>query len=463
MFVLHKKTMFYNRQEESARLNRAISRERRQLIVVYGRRRCGKSRLLREHVRPGDVYYLASQSERAIQIGQLADELRPKFPLLDTVDTADWDRFFRFLNASAKERFTLVLDEFPFLVRAAPELPSVIQRLVDDRPKLNFDLILCGSSQQMMRGIVLSATAPLFGRADEIMQVQPLKAGWLLDHLPNSSPDDLIREYATWGGVPRYWELRSDYPNYPEAVKQLVLIPEGVLRGEPTRLLLDDIREPAGAISLLYLIASGVHRPSELGARLHKPATDLSRPLARLVELGYVERESPYGSGARNRKNNLYKVIDPFIRHYYRFVHPNLSALQSGRVDDLYAEMEPSLPIFVSVAFERLARQAVPWHPALKADFFYTGRWWGKGTDGRPLEIDVVAESRDKSKLLVGECKWSNVSAPDTLQEQLGEKAKRLPHYKGQEIVPVLVGRSFQHAPSCVHLTSEDVLKLLKR
>jgi hypothetical protein len=383
-------------------------------------------------------------------------------PAFATVSFRSWEEVFALLTTQVKTRFALVLDEFPYLVRADPSLPSIIQRLIDDRPKLAFDLIICSSSQQMMSGIVLSPTAPLYGRADEIIKLQPLEAGYLRDHFPNAPAEQLIVEYATWGGIPRYWELRGDYPDYDTAINELVLSPDGVLRNEPTRLLLDDIREPAGAASLLFLIANGVHRPSELGARLNKPATDLSRPLARLVELGYVQLETPYGAKARKRKGNLYKVADPFVRFYYRFVHPNLSRTQFGPTDRLWEQLRESLPIFVSAEFERLARRAVSQHEDLRADFFTAERWWGKAADGRPMEIDLVSESADGSKLLVGECKWAEVLAPDTLQQELVAKAKRLPFYKNQEIVPILIAKRFKHPPKCLFLEVAEVLRLLR-
>ena len=454
--------MFYDRRAEKARLTSALQRARRQFVVLYGRRRCGKSTLLRNVLRPTDVYFLATQTDRSLQVSQLAERLAERYPPLTVVAPKDWDELFGLLLTQPDGRFTLVLDEFPYLVRADPSLPSIIQRLLDDRANLPFDLIVCGSSQQMMQGVIMSSTAPLYGRADEIIKIEPLPAGYLKDHLPHLPAQDLMAEYATWGGVPRYWELRANYPDYDTAVNALVLSPDGVLRDEPTRLLLDDIRETAGAASLLFLIANGVHRPSELGGRLGKPATDLSRPLARLVELGYVYREVPYGAKAKQRKGNLYKVADPFVRFYYRYVHPNLSRAQLGRTEPLWKQLRPTLPGFVGEEFERLARWAAPLHQDLQADFFSAERWWGKDNDGQPMEVDLVGESVDGTKLLVGECKWSEVRAPDTLQRDLMRKATRLPFYRGQEIIPVLIGKRFAQVPNCCAIDAELLFDLAR-
>ncbi|OAV44027.1 ATP-binding protein [Lewinella sp. 4G2] len=454
--------MFYNRTQEIERLTRALARERKQFIVLYGRRRCGKSTLLRKFLGAKDVYYLASQSEQTLQLAAFRQLLAERIPAFAHANFTDWNALLHFLNSQVTERFTLVIDEFPYLVRAAPDLPSIIQRLVDDRAKLKFDIILCGSSQQMMQGLVLSGTAPLYGRADEVLKIDPLAAGWLLDHLPGQTADQLITEFSTWGGVPRYWELRSDYPDYDSAVAELVLSPDGVLRNEPARLLLDDLRDPTGALSLLYLIANGVHRPSELGARLNKPATDLSRPLKKLIDLGYVERESPFKAKSKHRKGNLYKVKDSFIRFYFQYVQPNLSNLQVDNSARLWQQLKVNLPLFVSHEFERMARVAVT-QGELGKDFFFTQRWWGKGKNGKPMEIDLVGESLDKTKLLVGECKWSTVKAPDTLNADLLSKATQLPFYHGQELIPVLIAKNFAHPPKCFHLGAEEVLTLLRK
>jgi len=463
MFVKHKiMTAFYNRTTEKKRLRRALSRERRQLIVVYGRRRCGKSTLLRQFSGDQHSYFLASQSDAAFQRQQLLDLLSTRFPALNDAAFRDWGTLLKALNELTQARFTLIVDEFPYLARSAPELPSLIQQLIDDRDALRFDIILCGSSQQMMRGLALEATAPLYGRADEIVKIEPLAAGWLNHHLPDETPAQRINEYAVWGGVPRYWELRSDYDSFEEAIKTLLLSPSGTLHEEPNRLLLDDMRDTVHSASLLALIAGGVNKVSEIGARLGKPATSLMRPLAKLIELGYVYREVPYGAKAKNRKGNLYRIADPFMRFHYLFVFSNLSKLHPGQLDVVWARFSLRMPGFVAEEWERLCQQAVGLSAPYRTEFYPPARWWGKGKDGKEMEIDLLSTSFEGDKILIGECKWSDVKNPARLLKGVLEKARNLPFFNGQEIIPVLTARRFVHAPDCDGFTPLRVLKALE-
>ena len=432
---------FYNRTTELERLRVALARQRKQLIVVYGRRRTGKSTLLRRLLNDGDVYFQASQTTQAYQMERFVEVISERLPGLRDARFARWSQLLAAVNAQTRERFTLVLDELPYLVKSAPELPSELQRLVDERDQLNFDLIVCGSSQQMMRGMVLAATEPLYGRADEVLRIQPLQAGWLQTHLPDQSAVDLVTEYATWGGIPRYWELRKDYKTHDAAVKQLVLSPSGVLHEEPNRLLLEDMRDIVQATTILALVATGVHKLSELGARLQKPATDLSRPLNRLIEMGYLQRETPYGAKASNKKQSLYKLADPFLRFHYHYVYPNFSDLIPARVDIVWNIIGAKLSAFVSEPWEDLCRAYIGHSGEFAQTYRYPARWWGKGKNGQPIEIDIVTESFDKKTLLVGECKWSVVTDAERIRAKLIRKAMELPLYKGQRLEALVFAR----------------------
>ena len=450
---------FYNRTNELNRLQTALRRERRQLIVVYGRRRTGKSTLLRRLLTENDLYFQASQTTRAYQIERFVDLLSERFPGLAGASFANWSTLLTALNSQVRERFTLVLDELPYLVKSDPALPSVLQALVDRRDELNFDLIVCGSSQQMMRGMVLTATAPLYGRADEIIKVSALMAGWLMDHLPDLTAEQRIVEYATWGGIPRYWELRSDYADYDAAVRELVLSPMGVLHEEPNRLLLEDMRDIVQSATILALVAAGVHKLSELGGRLGKPATDLSRPMNRLIEMGYVRRETPYRAKANNKKNSLYKLADPFLRFHYHYVYPNLSELTPPRLVTTWEYLSGGLSAFVTEPWEELCRQYIGLDPTFFGRFRYPGRWWGKGTSGKVMEIDLVTESLDGEILLLGECKWSKEQHPERIRRALVAKAEQLPFYRGQTIQTVLF---FREVTTEACIGPDSVLRALR-
>lgn len=164
---------FVDRIEETARLKKALGREKSSLVVLYGRRRLGKSTLIKRVLSENDVYFLADRSEGQHQRALLALVIAQAFPDFDALTYPDWESLFRAVNYRTDKQFTLCLDEFPYLVEQSPELPSVLQKLIDEK-QLKYHLVFCGSSQQMMYGIFLDATAPLYGRADEIMRLMPM-------------------------------------------------------------------------------------------------------------------------------------------------------------------------------------------------------------------------------------------------------------------------------------------------
>ncbi len=427
---------FLDRDEEAARLQRLLAQHQGSLGVLYGRRRCGKSRLLREVLPPErTVYYVGDERESALQRFALASEIGRLLTGFDRVDYPEWDALLARWWSEAPSGTTLVLDELPAIASVASELPSLLQKFLDRYPDRGLHLLLAGSSQRMMQGLVLDRMAPLFGRATEILKVKPLGAGWLPEALSLQDAVTAMEAFAVWGGVPRYWELAGDHPDLATAVRNLVLSPLGVLYEEPSRLLLDDFRDTAQAASILSLIGQGCHRTSEIAARLAKPATSLSRPLQRLLEMGLILRESPFGASPRSSKRTLYRIADPFLRFWFRFVEPNRSRLEARRIEAVEKDISQPFVHHVGSVWEELARASVVHLDCFGEHWKPASRWWGAGLDRKPMEIDLVAESEDGASLLVGEAKWSTVANVPRLLGELERKAARLPLAKGRRVL----------------------------
>lgn len=408
---------FLNRENEIDRVERALQSKHPEFIVLYGRRRCGKSRLLRELSIENLVYFVADNSEFRIQIQNLAKEIGRIIQGFDQADYTTWQSFFANLIPRIHHQMCLILDEFPHLVQNSPELPSIVQNLIDD-PKNRLNLIICGSSQRMMQGIVLEADAPLYGRATEIIKLNPLDPKWI-GNVFSLSAIESIEMFSVWGGIPRYWELAKGYPDLFSALKNLVFDPNGVLYNEPVSLLRDDMQRTAQSHTLLSIIAAGNHRLSKIASKIGKPASSLTRPLSNLVELGYIKRELPFGESIRSTKRSLYKIADPFLNFWYKYIPKNRSLLEQDCMYEVMKEMWMQFPLHVSEVWEELARYSVrnldicgiQWKPAQ--------RWWGKGIDGTEVEIDILAESFDKQYLLVGEAKWEERSEVTSLYYKL--------------------------------------------
>ncbi|HMM12696.1 MAG TPA: ATP-binding protein [Bacteroidales bacterium] len=453
---------FFNREKEKHRLLKAINSNKAKLIILYGRRRCGKSTLIKNTLKPTDIYYMAQQSDEAVQRVQLANTIGEKIRGFESVVYPDWESLFVNLNNSLKETLTLCIDEFPYLVKGSPSLPSLIQKIIDTTTNRKFHLILCGSSQQMMQNLILDSSSPLYGRADEIMKITPLEAGWLSKAL-SCEPEQAIAEYSVWGGIPRYWELRAEEKTFKTAVTNVILDRYGVLHEEPARLFLDDMRESVQAFSILSVVGNGSNRLSEIAGKLNKPATQLSRPIDNLIQLGYLKREVPFGESEKNSKKGVYRISDPFMNFYFTFVMPNLSRLELGITGQVYNLFEARQSAYVSSEWEKLCRRSVPMKPINGIDFDIAYRWWGPNLNNQPMELDVVAESTDKRYILIGECKWSNIKDPSGLFQNLEQKAKLFPQAKGKEVIVVLFLREvYSNGTSTNVLLPSDVLDRLK-
>ena len=455
---------FVDRIDETARLKDALAREKSSLVVMCGRRRLGKSTLIKRVLSENDVYFLADRSEEQHQRVLLAKVIAQIFPDFDKLTYPDWESIFRAVNYRTDKRFTLCLDEFPYLVEQSPELPSVLQKLVDEK-LLKYNLVLCGSSQNMMYGLFLDSTAPLYGRADEIMRLTPI-------HLPciqkalHLNAMNAIEEYAVWGGVPRYWELRENRSSLDDALWRNILSVNGTLYEEPIKLFQDDVKDIVKTSTIMSYIGTGANRLSEIAARCDEPATNLSRPLKKLIDLGFLEKDVPFGIDEKNAKKSLYKIADPFMAFYYQFVVPNRSFIELGRRLPLEQALTAHFSEYVSIHWEKLCRDAVTGNMVNGIVYGKAKRWWGSilNEDKKPeqVEFDVMAESLDKKYLLVGECKWTTGENGKQLTAELLRKANLLPFAKSYTIVPMLFLKNAPKDDAGNAMLPEDVIKMMR-
>lgn len=380
------------------------------LIVIWGRRRIGKTRLLIEWIKKHNgLYWVADESSPEIQRKFFSQALEEQFPGFSEVEYSNWDILLKRLTQEAIQkswRGPLIIDEFPYLVSAAKELPSIFQRWIDHEAKSGrLIVVLSGSSQSMMQGMVLDHNAPLYGRAKELFKLNPLPVGYIGEALDIQSVRRQIEAYGFWGGIPRYWELASPYKgDIVKSVCKLVLNPLGPLHQEPYSLLLEEVPSAISLRPILDIIGMGAHRLTEIASRLNQPVTSLSRPINRLQELGFVMREIPFGESEKSSKKALYKIKDPFFRFWFRVVASRRGMLADSN-DELREQIvNEQMPFIVSQIWEELCLQGVSkiknlaginhWMPAKRF-------WKGNGP-----EWDIVSQSVDKKALLLGEAKW---------------------------------------------------------
>ena len=463
---------FANRQQELSRLRRLAQASKSALGVIWGRRRVGKTRLLIEWIEENQgLYYVADESAAPIQRKFMALALEAALPGFSDVEYPDWQSLLTRLGKDALARNwrgPLVIDEVPYLFAKTPELSSIFQKFIDhDAKKCGLIIVLSGSSQRMMQGTILDPSAPLYGRADEIIKLKPLLAGYTKD-LSLNTAKEMLEFYAVFGGIPKYWELAENIPGtLGHKTEQLVLDPMGPLHEEPERLLKAESPSAIHLKPILDAIGLGAHRLSEVASRLGVPATNLSKATEQLIQLDLIEREVPYGSTVKNSKRTLYKIKDPFLRFWFQVVAPRRSLLSHVSAKSRIECFEEHLPRLAALLWEELCREAIPRLSSSWGKLYEpAGRFWhGKGP-----EWDILSQSHDQKHFLIGEAKWSSKAAtPSWVQQQLEElMTKGIPPVQRQEkalIEYALFCPEFPQnfkAPQNVRLISvQEVLKAL--
>ncbi|OHE73262.1 MAG: hypothetical protein A2Y14_01465 [Verrucomicrobia bacterium GWF2_51_19] len=304
------------------------------------------------------------------------------------------------------------------MVAGDASVSSVFQNWIDGpAKKANLIVAIAGSSQRMMHAIVLSKSAPLYGRAQSILKIEALGFEHL-HFLNHPSATDCVKFYSAFGGIPRYWELAQGVgTNVEGKIDELILDPMGVLHMEGKQLLLEEYKNSQLLKSVLEAIGSGSHRPSEVAARLNMKQTSLSLAFTQLMEMDFVTREVPFGEKESSKKA-LYKIKDPFLRFWYKIVSPNQSFLTYASKTQRVALLKKHFPSLCALGWEAICRDQIVKMEAVVTE---AGRFWRKSE----LEWDLVCETEDA--LILGECKWS---------ENILQRDKWLKHIKAMLVKP---------------------------
>lgn len=319
---------------------------------------------------------------------------------------------FRGVVAAAQDwHGPLVMDEFPYWVEAEETIPSILQNWVDaEKRRGGIVCAIAGSVQHMMQGLVFDSDSPLYGRVDEKIKLPPIDIGYIKEALSLRSALDAVKAYAIWGGVPRYWVAAKRFGNdLDAAIDELVLNPLGLFHEEPMTLLQSEIPSAISLKPYLDVIGLGANRVSEIAARLGVAATAMSRPLARLIEIGLVKKEVPFGESEKSSKKSLYKVSDSFCRFWFSVMAKRRSVFDMAPAKVRRNIWRNCREHVFAAAWEEIARSVVVKHNGLAelagecGYWLPSSRWW----HGESPEWDVVSVNGDGTRTLLGEVKWS--------------------------------------------------------
>lgn len=420
--------MFVNRVRELNLLEQSYHSNRAELFVLYGRRRVGKTELLRAFCQgKRHVFYIADLGTETSALAEFTRQIsRFAFGDADALSPfASWDAAFAFLATQAEqERLVVVMDEFTYLIDANDALPSVLQRLWDAQLQhTQLMLVLCGSYAGMMEQHILAYRAPLYGRRTAQWRLQPLTFWDACLLLPDYSPEDLVRAYATLGGIPAYLRQFDSRQPLVTNIAENILTQGRFLHDEPRFLLLQELRDPSRYFSVLQAIAGGRTRLNEIAQSAGISSSSISFYLNMLQEMGLVERVVPATENQPHKsKRGVYRLLDHYFRFWFRFVFPHRSLLERGEVEQVCSQVEAELDQFAGLAFESICREYL-WRLHGEGKLSFTprmvGNWWESHD-----EIDVVVLGEDS--ILVGECKWTAKPIGENILNDLQRKAQPL-------------------------------------
>ena len=426
--------VFVDRSSELRTLEKEYARAGSSFVVVYGRRRVGKTELISQFISDKHaLYYLATEEpeQQNLESFQLlaADFLNS--PLLRNARVNRWEDIFRELAAactSSGEKTVIVIDEFQYLGKANPAYPSVFQRIWDttlkDAPIM---LIVCGSLISLMKDQVLSEKSPLYGRRTAQIRLGQIPFSHYSDFFPGKTMRELVERYAVTGGVPKYIELFEDKNNIAEAIEENVLDKNGFLYDEPNFLLRGEVNDIGPYFALIRSIAAGARKSSEIAQRFGIKQTSLPKYLKTLIELDILERETPITEANPDKsKKSLYRIKDNFIAFWFAFVLPNISYLETGHTKVAEQKIASNfVDSHVSFVYENVCRQRL-WEMADSGSLPFTpervGKWWAGSA-----EIDVAALCANEHAALWGECKFWKSPVGANVLKSLEAKAKTVP------------------------------------
>ncbi|NPV81738.1 MAG: ATP-binding protein [Firmicutes bacterium] len=436
------------RKRELALLEKIWASDKAELFILYGRRRIGKTALLRHFCRHKDhVYFLAAQVKEEDNLRQFKEVLQLSLadPILDNIVFPGWEDAFAYLGRVAKERrLVVVLDEFQYLCEANPALPSLLQRFWDlSGAESRLMLILCGSYVSFMEREVLGEKSPLFGRRTSQLQLQPLPFFEATAFFPAYPLEDRLAVYGILGGTPAYLRQFDPAVDLAANLRERLLSVEAYLYDEANLLLRMELSQIHVYASLLKAIAGGATKLNEIAGRAGLDSPAAGKYLNTLRELGLVERQVSFLARApeKSRKGRYY-IRDPYLRFWFRFVLPHASLIQVGEGDVVYSRfIAPYFPTYMGLIFEDICREALHYAgPALVGDHVQaSGKHWE-----RDFDLDVTARLAD-GHYLFGECKWSKEPVGLSVLAELLRKVEMLPAaYQEQSRLAIFALNGFQ-------------------
>jgi AAA+ ATPase superfamily predicted ATPase len=425
---------FINRQRELKALNDRWAENKAHLFIFYGKRRVGKTELIKQFIKgKPSIYFLADRRSPIGQLKSLGRVVGEYFSdeILIKNGFSDWLEVFAYLKKKAKDKFIIAIDEYPYLAEAYSPTSSLFQKGWDEYLKdTNIFLILSGSSIAMMESETLIYSSPLFGRRTGQLLIKPLNFNQSWQFFPEKSFEDFLSIYTIAGGMPAYL-LRFDKAlKFEENIYKNVFDSSSFLFNEIEFFLREELRDPKTYLSILMAIAFGKRKHSEISNYAGLDGSALNKYLTVLINLQLIEKETPITEVRPEKsRKGLYRLSDNFFIFWFQYIFQYRSHLEIGNTDFVLKKMfgglrrnqsvNSSFKLLEAYIYENVCRELVNDFEKEIGFFDRVGRWWGA-----EKEIDVVGLNDETKEIIFGECKWSQKPVGTNIYEDLRQKAK---------------------------------------
>ena len=421
-------SQFYCREDELRKLNKRYAGGQFECIVIYGRRRVGKTALINEFCKDKPTIFFSALNTTGKENLEALSRSIMSFERPDSESVPEFSSYDAALNEltslSKEKRIVFVIDEYPYLAKAKPAISAMLQHIIDHRwAESRMFLILCGSSVSFMENQVLGKESPLYGRRTGQFKIEPLDYKETAVFHPDLSAEDHSLVYGITGGVPHYINKLDIRGSVDEALLDNFFDRSSYLYEEPGNLLKQELREPAIYNAIIKAIAEGASRMNEIKMKVGEENSLISKYLKTLIDLGIVRKETPVTE--KPGKKTIYLLADNFFRFWYRFVPVNMSAIDSGRIVKIYPRaVKQYLPDYMGLIFEKMCQDYLLYYSDnLPIELNEIGQWWGADPGKRKqVQIDIVGTPVEGKEYIIGSCKYRN--------EKIGvDELERMRHY----------------------------------
>ncbi len=406
--------MFIAREKELTLLEALHASDKFEYLVLYGRRRVGKTSLLKEFSKNHPVIFYSAQAKNdSLNLSDFSKTLQMHFSGSFFGAFSDWEAALKYLTSQLSDtRTTLIIDEFPFIAEVNQTIKSILQHTIDHSWKeKNLFLVLCGSSVSFMETEVMGAKSPLYGRSTSNLELVGFDYRESASFFPNYTNEEKLLSYGILGGIPCYLEAFSDKSTIAQNIARSILRMGSFLKDETQNLLKMELREPAVYNSIFEAIATGASRLNDIAQKIHEEQTKCSKYIKTLKNMKLVDKVTPCGQKDSSKKT-LYQISDNFFLFWYHFIFANKSYYELLGENEAAQEIYDNLSMYLGHVFEkictqyliRLAKQRkLPFVPHTM------GRWWGTNPKTRKEDdIDILALDKSGQSAIFCECKYRN-------------------------------------------------------